>query len=179
MDLSLSKRDITNTVFSSLNGSVEYRTAKKTKHAPSTQIYKDTEQIGIVRLSSWSKPDTVDVRGHTINLHKTSGWSRSEAFTASNGHSYKWKVSGITSLMLYSLENDHSKDMVAHYNHGSYGIFSRKRPPRLFIGSQGLHIADEIVTTLVYMLRRLRQRQRSATIAAASPGFIAFEDLPP
>ncbi|KAK7437105.1 hypothetical protein VKT23_018731 [Stygiomarasmius scandens] len=175
MELTLSERDITNTIFSS-NGSAKYRTAKKAKAfgtAASTRIYKGTEQVGIVRLASWNKPDTVDVRGRTLNLYGTSFWSSSEAFTASDGRSYKWKLPGGTSFTLYSVENGHAKDRIAHYDHGSYGIFSRGRPPKLFIGSQGLHIADEIITTLVYMMRKLQQRRNSAAASSGAAGAAA------
>jgi len=78
MELTLSDQDITNAVFSNSNGSAKYRTAKKTKAfgtAASTRIYKGTEQVGIVRLASWNKLDTVDVRGRTLNLYGTSFWT--------------------------------------------------------------------------------------------------------
>ncbi|KAK7437106.1 hypothetical protein VKT23_018732 [Stygiomarasmius scandens] len=181
MELTLSERDITNTVFSTSSGSAEYRTAKKTKAfgvSASTWIYKGIEQIGTVRVASWNKLDTVDVRGHTLHLYRTSFWSSSEAFIASDGRSYKWKLPSVTVnhvhayasdnlmivfIQLYSLENGHSKDMIAHYDNGSYGIFSRRRLPKLFIKPQGLCIVDEIVTTLVYMLR-LQEEERARTL---------------
>jgi len=56
---------------------------------------------------------------------------------------------------------------MARYDHGSHGIFSRSRPPTLSIESGGLHIADEIVTTFVYVIRK-RERRWAAAAAAAS-----------
>ncbi|KAK7437104.1 hypothetical protein VKT23_018730 [Stygiomarasmius scandens] len=166
MELSLSKRRVANAVFFSPDGSAVYHTDTSARlfGRRKTKIYRGKKQIGVVQLHPWST-DVVDVQGRSVNPHRAHLGTSSEVFTASDGHSYKWKVPLGTSLTLYS--NDHSSHTIARYDHGSHGIFSRSRPPTLFIESKGVHIADEIITTFVYMMRKREHRSSAAGAAAA------------
>ena len=57
------------------------------------------------------------------------------------------------------VKNDGSHALIATYDKGSIGFFSKARPPKLTINPEGLAIADEIVATFIYVAQK-RERQR-------------------
>ncbi len=58
------------------------------------------------------------------------------------------------------VKNDGSHALVATYDRGSLGFFSKARLPKLTINPEGLAIADEIVATFIYMAQKRERRRR-------------------
>ncbi|KAF5348361.1 hypothetical protein D9758_010906 [Tetrapyrgos nigripes] len=149
MELTLSERDVSNAAFLDPTG------------RPYTMPFLDP-RVSLVAKPRSIKPPILVKKKWGINKLKV--FSSSEVFTASDRHSYKWKhKSG--HFVLYS---KHGSEMIASYDSGSRGFFSKKRPPKLTVLPQGLPVVDEVVATLIYMVQKRRQRARSSGAAAAA-----------
>ncbi|KAF5343573.1 hypothetical protein D9758_012979 [Tetrapyrgos nigripes] len=164
MELFLSERDHANTVFLSPDGRAVYHTDTPVKlfSGRSTKIYKHNagfggrqKEMGLVELHGWGN-DVVDVGGRSFQPYRAGIFSTSEEFVASNNCLYKWKNP------VRALLSKPDSQMIAFYDPGSIGFFSKGHPPKLTILPQGMPIADEIVTTLIYMAEKSRQRKRRA-----------------
>jgi hypothetical protein len=69
-------------------------------------------------------------------------------------------------IQLYVNESDSSKDPIASFELGS---FWKKSPSKLIIYNLGIPIADDIVTTLIYVAQQ-KEVEEVAIVAAASSG---------
>ncbi|KAE9403638.1 hypothetical protein BT96DRAFT_1016872 [Gymnopus androsaceus JB14] len=96
------------------------------------------------------RSDSVTVGSQPVRGLSHSFTNRKVQFRGSDNYHYEWKNSSNGSMTLKS--KWHSE--VASYNPGNSGIFLSKRPATLRIQSQGVYIADEIVATFAYALKR-------------------------
>ncbi|KAL1681051.1 hypothetical protein EV122DRAFT_206469 [Schizophyllum commune] len=115
-------------------------------------VLADLELIGTLRLAQYATDSghSVVVNSRDITPKRVHILTSGEAFTATNGKEYKWKIESQMSgdCKLYDRE---TKAIVAEYT-------SRKRlskkPGRLHIADEGLPVLNEIIATLVYKIRR-------------------------
>ncbi|THV06882.1 hypothetical protein K435DRAFT_415910 [Dendrothele bispora CBS 962.96] len=166
MELTLSERRVTNTIFFGPNGSTAYFTKTRLRLFGNrkTKLYKGIDHVGTIQLHPWSA-DVVEVHGHPVSPHKAHWGTTSEEFVASDGRAYKWQTS-FRGKQFTLYPKDHSNQTIARYDNGSHGVFSRSRPATLSIQPQGMNIADDIVVTFIYMIKR-RDRRRAGGAAAA------------
>ncbi|KAL1754870.1 hypothetical protein FB107DRAFT_214822 [Schizophyllum commune] len=123
MDLTLSKSDIMDTVFSDGSGRALYRTHTNHPAIPhSTALYRVSPEqsggdlrVGQVTLDG-IRDHLVVVNGRDVTPVKKKKLSASQKFTASDDRSYKWKSDAMGS---FTLVDDETKDVVASYERHS------------------------------------------------------------
>ncbi|KDQ59874.1 hypothetical protein JAAARDRAFT_93261, partial [Jaapia argillacea MUCL 33604] len=76
--------------------------------------------------------------------------TRTRVFVGKDRQSYRWVVP--------CMKMGHLK--IARFNHPSWGILSQQRKAYLEIHPPGMHMVDEIVSTFVYVEKRLRDGDR-------------------
>ncbi|THV06883.1 hypothetical protein K435DRAFT_960143 [Dendrothele bispora CBS 962.96] len=163
MELSLSERDPFNAVFLNPDGAAVYHTDTpfaffSTRKTTINKISREGPyQMGLVEVHDWNE-SIVSVWGRPFIPYRSHTFSNSEVFTASDNRSYKWKDDWGGQLILHP--DDGSDTIIAMYDSGSIGIFSKSRPPTLAILPNGVHIMDEIVATFIYMAEKKRRRAR-------------------
>ncbi|KAK0205331.1 hypothetical protein DFS33DRAFT_758950 [Desarmillaria ectypa] len=162
MDFALLENSLYNTVLALPDGTPAYYVDTPFKLFGSmTTIKKFTgatsSDMAIIQLHGWDA-SVVQVWGRDVCPHRMKIFSVSESWVGADGQSYKWKQDMGD---LYLVKNDGSHALVATFDRGSIGIFSKARPPKLTINPEGLAIADEIVATFIYVAQKRERRRRS------------------
>ncbi|KAF9064879.1 hypothetical protein BDP27DRAFT_1332890 [Rhodocollybia butyracea] len=112
-------------------------------HRAITTIYKglNKEKVGSIEIHHYGH-DVVNVRGTNISL-TTSFAGTSGEFTASDGQAYKWAWK---QPAIELLAHDGSETLVARYDRA-----------HILVYPQALHIVDEVLVTLLYMLQTTKR----------------------
>ncbi|KAL1681043.1 hypothetical protein EV122DRAFT_206474 [Schizophyllum commune] len=122
MDLTLSKSDIMDTVFSDDTGRALYRTHTNHPAVPhETALYRvASESDGDLRVGQVTlagiRDHLVVVNGRDVTPVKKKKLSASQTFTGSDDRSYKWKSNAMGS---FTLVDDETKEVIASYERHS------------------------------------------------------------
>ncbi|KAK0498748.1 hypothetical protein EDD18DRAFT_1153608 [Armillaria luteobubalina] len=161
MDFSLLEHSLYNNVMVLPDGTPAYHIDTPFKlFGSTTRIKKITSatssDMAVIQLNGWDA-SVVQVWGRDVCPYRANIFSASESWIGVDGQPYKWKQDMGD---LYLVKNDGSHALVATYDRGSIGFFSKARPPKLTINPEGLAIADEIVATFIYMAQKRERRRR-------------------
>ncbi|KAF9445301.1 hypothetical protein P691DRAFT_762623 [Macrolepiota fuliginosa MF-IS2] len=158
MILNFSERSVSDTVLLTDSGQPLYHVSTST-FGFKTKIKKSGQSTqGLVTMASMEQvfDSPVILWGKHINLTGENFFSMSRTFTASDGCRYKWKVEADEPMTLVTHERT-GRAVVATFDRGSYGIFSKSRPMSLSVSDEYRHILDDIVVTCIFMEKK-RQR---------------------
>ncbi|TRM57155.1 hypothetical protein BD626DRAFT_465455 [Schizophyllum amplum] len=160
-EFTLTDRDFENTVLLDTTGRALYHTDTKLLQFVSreTKLFRAAPQhpsgealIGTITLSGWHDHSVV-VNSRNVTPARMRMMSVSETWAASDGRLYKWKVE----MGDFTLVDDETKQIVAFFER--HNVLSSKAS-KVHVNPQGLPILDEIIATLVYMVRVQRRRER-------------------
>ncbi|KAG7442810.1 uncharacterized protein BT62DRAFT_935544 [Guyanagaster necrorhizus] len=161
MDFSLLENSLSNTVLVLPDGTPAYHIDTPFKWFGATTTIKKiigstSSDMAVIQINGWDA-SVVQVWGRDVCPQRTGIFSTSESWVGADNQPYKWKLD---MGELYLVKNDGSHALIANFDNGSIGIFSKPRPPKLTITPEGLAIADEIVATFIYMGQKRERRRR-------------------
>ncbi|KAF9445295.1 hypothetical protein P691DRAFT_777665 [Macrolepiota fuliginosa MF-IS2] len=173
MILNFSERSVSDTVLLTDSGQPLYHVSTST-FGFKTKIKKSGQSTqGFVTMASVEHQvfgSVVTLWGKCIDLAGENFFSMSRTFTASDRCRYKWKVEAAEPMILVTHERA-GRAVVATFDRGSYGIFSKSRPMSLSVSDEYRHLLDDIVVTCIFMeqerKRKRRNRNNSSANAAA------------
>ncbi|TRM57770.1 hypothetical protein BD626DRAFT_550921 [Schizophyllum amplum] len=150
-EFTLTDRDFENTVLSTPPG------ARSTTPTPSSSQFHPSGEalIGTIILSGWHDHSVV-VNSRNVTparMRMMSVCVDRRRGHPSDGRLYKWKVE----MGDFTLVDDETKQIVAFFER--HNVLSSKAS-KIHVNPQGLPILDEIIATLVYMVRVQRRRER-------------------